>query len=346
MGNGVRSAVANPAGQELSGPEFAGCESAHATFADLQGPEWAGRRYEYWDQARETVWFVREETLVHAGPPARLNAFVERVALARGSPIVTFGPGGLRMRRPDGNPGDIMQPDLSVFVYPDKSGIPEGHFIMQGEDAWPSVVLEVDNTTDTRRGKQARYEAWGIPELWVDVPSKGTWGRPRHLRPGCTIHHLESGRYQEVEESVALPGLRAWEIHALLNNRDENFRMQVAWRVGTRLGAAEGTTPKDDPMGRKLIRDGWEEGERIGLEKGERIGLEKGDRAGAGRSRSRMTRGILEHRGITLSPEFPDHLPGLSEALAAAEESQVIDAAFQATDEADFDARLSENRAR
>ena len=32
------------------------------------------------------------------------------------------------------------------------------------------VVLEIDHTTDVRRGKLWRYEDWGFPEVRVDVP--------------------------------------------------------------------------------------------------------------------------------------------------------------------------------
>ena len=31
------------------------------------------------------------------------------------------------------------------------------------------MVLEVDHTTDARRGKLPLYESWGFPEMWVDV---------------------------------------------------------------------------------------------------------------------------------------------------------------------------------
>ena len=32
-----------------------------------------------------------------------------------------------------------------------------------GSDTLPDVVLEVDNTTDVRRGKLSLYESWGFP---------------------------------------------------------------------------------------------------------------------------------------------------------------------------------------
>ena len=45
--------------------------------------------------------------------------------------------------------------------------------MMEGEDDFPDVVLEVDHTTDVRRAKLGLYEAWGFPEVWVEVPDAG-----------------------------------------------------------------------------------------------------------------------------------------------------------------------------
>ena len=50
--------------------------------------------------------------------------------------------------------------------------IPHGNDIEVGTDALPDVVLEVDNTTDVRRGKLGLYESWGFREVWVEVPDE------------------------------------------------------------------------------------------------------------------------------------------------------------------------------
>ncbi len=301
--------------------EFAGCESASATEEDLRGPVWAERRYEYWHKASETAWFVREETFTHAASPLRLARFLQRVEQVRGSRIVSFGPGGLRILGPDGKPGDIMQPDLSVFVHPAHTRMPGPHVLTQGVHDWPDVVLEVDNTTDVRRGKLRRYQEWGLPEIWVEVPERGTRGRPRSLRPGCVIHRREApGRYRRAEESGALPGLAADEIHAVMDEWDVDAMAHVARRVGKAMGVAGGTTVDDDPLVGQMLAEGRREGLAQG--RAEMIGM------------------MLRSRGIAVSPNFPARLPGVSRALATADESRLFEAVSRAADEADFVDRL------
>ena len=60
-----------------------------------------------------------------------------------------------------------------------------GPAINVDQDPLPDVVLEVDHTTDVRRGKLRLYEAWGFPEVWVLVPpeSPGTPARARRSPP-------------------------------------------------------------------------------------------------------------------------------------------------------------------
>ena len=86
-----------------------------------------------------------------------------------------------------------------------------------GEHDYPDVVLEVDHSTDARRRKVPQYEAWGFPEVWIEVPDARAPSRPRSRRPGLTIHLLEDGAYRPVAQSRAFPGWTAAEIHAALN---------------------------------------------------------------------------------------------------------------------------------
>ncbi len=304
----------------------------------MEGPGWAKRRFEYWHQASGMAWVARDETYLHAQGAAALHDFLGRVQQVRGSRIETRGSVSLRMRQADGSPGNIMQPDLLVYVHPDRARRPAMDRIVEGRHDWPDVVLEVDNTTDVRRNKLRLYEEWGLPELWVEVPEKRPRSRPANLRPGCTLYRLESGAYRESGESGAFPGLMAWEIHRMLNDVDDPwFMTEVARRLGRRLGDAEGTAASADPLSRWFL----ETGHREGLDEARRERLDEGERRGAVGVRARMVAEVLRNRGVALSPGFPDRLPGVLEALALADESQIAAAALRAADEADFAARLA-----
>ena len=34
---------------------------------------------------------------------------------------------------------------------------------------YPDIVMEVNNTTDTRKGRLRLYEDMGVPELWISL---------------------------------------------------------------------------------------------------------------------------------------------------------------------------------
>ena len=123
------------------------------------------------------------------------------------------------------------------------------------------MVLEVDNTTDVRRGKLALYESWGFPEVWVEVPDTPSPSRPAGLRPGLTIHVLGDRRFRTEPSSRALPGWTAQEIHRALNEAElSDATMRALRPVARSLGAAEGTGPDDDPLLRAERMEGRVEG--------------------------------------------------------------------------------------
>ena len=165
-----------------------------------------------------------------------------------------------------------------------------------------------------RRAKLGLYEAWGFPEVWVEVPEGGS---PRH-RPGLTIHRLGPEGYGTVAASVALPGWTAAEIHAALNEPvlSEATRA-VLERVGRALGAAAGTGPDDDP---------W-----LGAQRGE--ARAEGHAAGRAEASVEMVRSILENRGLAVSERLAVRIAGEDPAALAA-------AASACRDEADLLARL------
>ena len=60
-------------------------------------------------------------------------------------------------------------------------------------------------------------DAWGFPEIWVNVPDVGSPSRPKSRWPGLPIHVLEAGRLMRAESSRAFPGWTAEEIERALN---------------------------------------------------------------------------------------------------------------------------------
>ena len=177
-------------------------------------------------------------------------------------------------------------------------------------------VLEVDHTTDARRRKLGQYEAWGFPEVWVEVPEADTPSRPRSLRSRLTIHLLEDGEYRESAQSRAFPGWTAAEIHAALNEPALSAHTSaVLERVGAVLGEREGTGPDDDPF--------------LGSQR--RLSHAEGRTAG----QIALARALLAARGIEVSAGFP----GVT-GFAELSDHAIAEAAAACVSEADFRRRL------
>ena len=177
------------------------------------------------------------------------------------------------------------------------------------------MVVEVDSTTDVRRNRLKLYEAWGFPEVWVEVPDAYAPSRPAGLRSGLRIYLLEGGRYAPSETSRAFPGWRAAEIHGALNERViSEETSEILSRVGRALGEREGTGPDDDP----LLREQRAEGRAQGV--------------------GRMARAVLRQRGVAVPADFPAgrHLS----ALRSVSEDRLLSAASTAVNFADFLSRL------
>ena len=294
--------------------EFVGCAPLRVTAAAIEGPEWEGRRIEYWHAATETAWTVREPvSRYHEVPSRRLVALVERICQARGSAAKCFGSTDLRVRRANGTLGDLMQADEAVYLHPGEAKLPRGAQWIAGEDDHPDVVLEVDNTTDVRRGKLVLYAEWGFPEVWVEVPDDGSMSRPHDLRPGLVVYLLDGDRYRCSEESRAFPGWRAEEIHRGLNEPAMTAETaEILWRVGRRLGEREGTRPEDDPL------------------------LGTFARAQRERGVASMARAVLGRRNVAVSDGFAAKLAARRQTSLDA----ILEAASSAEDETDFFARL------
>ena len=195
-------------------------------------------RLEYWDAATETAWICEPTTPYHERPSRLLTRLAELIGRVRGSPIESYGSMDLLLRDASGEPRRIMQADESVYLHPAQARLPGPAAMVVGEDDFPDVVLEVDHTTDVRRGKLPLYESWGFPEVWVDVPDAPSPSRPHRRRSGLTIHVLEQGRYRVAAASRALPGWRAEEIHLALNEPTPSAQTSaVVERVAAALSA-------------------------------------------------------------------------------------------------------------
>ena len=231
------------AAQPQPAPEFPGCKPVHLPREELADSD---QRLEYWDGATRTAWICEPASPYHERRSRSLIALVERIALVRGAPIHSYGSMDLRQ---SGGPQSILQADESVYLHPGTARLPGPSAMVIGVDDFPDVVLEVDHTTDVRRGKLWLYESWGFPEVWVEVPDQSAPRRRRSRPPGLTIHLLEDGRYRPAPESRAFPGWTAEEIHVALNEPALSERTSaVLERVGTVLGKREGTGPDHDPL--------------------------------------------------------------------------------------------------
>ena len=227
-------------------PEFPGCRPIHVSrdgIADYEG------RLEYWEADTETAWVVRAPvSFWHELPGQRLARLTERIAAVRGAAIETVGNTDLLLRNQAGERQRILQADQVVYLR--QQAIRRlGAAIEIGQDEVPDVLLEVDLTTDVRRGKLALYESWRFPEVWVDVPDHRTPSSPRSREAGLTIHLLGPDGYGTSATSRAFCGWSAAEIHRALNEDAlSGETVFVLRRVGRAMGARSGTGPDDDPF--------------------------------------------------------------------------------------------------
>ena len=241
-------------------PSFPGCRSFQLT---RDAVDHYDGRFEYWDAATETAWVVAEPTSgTHEQPSRRLSALGEVIASLRGGPIECRGSMDLIWNAGQRERRRILQADEVAYLYPARARIPKDGLVI-GEHDLPDVVLEVDHTTDVRRGKLGLYAAWGFPEVWVEVPDVTSPSRPAARVPGLTIHRLDAGRYRTVAASVAFPGWTAAEIHVALDEpvRSDATDRALA-RVARTLGTRDGTGPEDTPWLRRQRAEGRQEGRR------------------------------------------------------------------------------------
>ena len=301
-------------GASLSALEFPGCVPVRLTWEEMEASD---ERLELWDARAETGLMVREPAgPAHEQPGHTLPALAQLIAAVRGSPIKCYGAMKLLQYDAEGEPRRTMHPDQSVYVRPERAALPGVDAMVVGEHDLPDVVLEVDHTTDVRRGKLLQYEAWGFPELWVEVPDRPARSRPGRLVPGLTIYLLGGDGYEIVGESRAFPGWTADEIHRGMNEPTLSARTSAALeRVGTLLGAAQGTGPDDDPLLRSQRRKGYDKG------------------------RAALACGILRSHGVEVSDGFAVTLQEVT-AFAKSSDEVIAALAMAAESESDFLRRI------
>ena len=298
-------------------PEFPGCRSFRLRRDEVEAYD---RHIEYWDAATETAWELREVSGAHELPGQRLVGLCAVIAGVRGSGIVCFGHTSFLERDERGERLRLLEADEAVYLYPERARMPLDSALTVGEHDLPDVILEVDNTTDVRRGKLALYESWGFPEVWVEVPEVQTPGRPRGLLRGLTVYRLERGCFRAAPESGAFPGWRASEIHAALNELQVSALTSSALtRVGRALSARDGTRPDDTPWLRVQRDEGRAEGRAEGHEQGIETAMDA----------------ILTGRGFAWAESAHE-----ARKRSRARDADVISALLQCEDEADFRARL------
>ena len=229
-------------------PRFPCCESVRiGRDADCEG------RYEVWAADTEVAWMVRQPTSAYHEQPARtLGQSARLIAAIRGAPIDALGTTDLLVRNLAGERTRIMQADEILYLRTG-SEHPVDRFVEIGVQASPTqfdhvgplpdVVLEVDLTTDVRRGKLGLYESCGFPEVWVEVPDRRLPSSRRTDR-GLTIYVRGPEGYRESPASVAFAGWTAAEIHTAVNEAELSAATTDALRrVGRQLAKSIGTGP-------------------------------------------------------------------------------------------------------
>ncbi len=327
-----RRARAVPAAtQDHSAPDLPNCRPVPLKREDLDTHD---GRFEYWDGDTQTAWVLRDPTgFAHEHPSQRLAGLAQVIAGMRGSPIECGGTMDLERRDEHGERWKILQADQSVYLHPGHSRLPDAAGMVVGEHDFPDVVLEVDHTTDVRWGKLRLYEAWGFPEVWVEVPEGYSTSRPAKLRSGLTIHLREGGVYRESPVSRAFPGWRAAEIHTAMNEAATSAATgQVLGRVARALGDRDGAGSEEHHFLRSFRDEGRAEGRIEGLAAGRAEGLAE--------SRATLVRQMLVSRSIAVSEGFPADVSGFAEAP----EAVLVQAALACDSERDFRARISRSR--
>ncbi len=319
-----------------SQPEFPGCRPVRIPSAEISSYE---GRYEVWEAQTETAWMVREPTTPYHERPSRdLVQSVRLIAALRGVRINGFGAGDIVVRNPEGQRVRILQADEMLHLRPEEA-MAIGDAVQAFErvggerhpdsDPLPDVVLEVDLTTDVRRGKLGLYESCGFPEVWVHVPEHRLPSSPKGTIPGLTIYVNGPDGFREADESLAFPSWTAAEIHLAINESKLSPETTAALRrVGGLMAERDGGGPD------LFLRLEREESRAEGRAQGHAEGLAKGEAIGVRKTVEFMA--VLASRGFVHSPALVDGF-GL---IARIDEAELLRLGMNCRDEADLLERM------
>ena len=284
---------------------LSGCEPMPMSCDEIANYE---GRYEYWEAATETAWVLRDVSPSHEHPSVRLVGLVQDIAKVRGTPIAMYGTADLQERDAKGARVRAAQADQLIYLEQPRS-LPRV-FVVDAF-ALPDVVFEVDLATDIRDRKLDVYAAWGVPELWVEVPDARMPSKRK--RPGLTINILDDGEYKPHAASVAFPTWSCREIHAALNEPyTSSTTVGTLRRVGEAMGRLVGTGPDNDPF----------------------LGAER--RISRTSERLSMVESLLAARNI----DTAGALSHAADQMARMPRDAVVQAAFECRDVGDFLRRL------
>ena len=143
---------------------------------------------------------------VHDKGALRLGMLVRAVARAFGVTYEEAGSTTFRRRRRRPGAGQAREPDAGFYFGAHVDQIAANRKINLKVDPPPDLAIEVDNTADSR-WKLPVYARLRVPEVWrYDVNAATLWFGRLGAR----------GRYEPIEQSVALPMLcRDWVLDVL-----------------------------------------------------------------------------------------------------------------------------------
>lgn len=238
-----------------------------------------------------------------------LAGLTERIAAARGAGIAVLPAKDLRILDGGGKRRRFRQAVEIVYTRPTGACVVEDSVEVK-EVELPDVVLQAAASADARHRTLSRYEKWGFPEVWVEVPDRRRKSRLGPA-PGLAIHLLTRLGYVQSPTSAAFPSWSAEEIHAALNEPQGRMSAATATalrRVG-RLMRAEATNAA-------IERD------ESGAEATTEARIDALDE-------------IFQLRGFAVSPSFADHVASLKRPLAT-----LLRTAYDSRDEDDLLERL------